>query len=290
MTACLRALFTFFLFWGLTSYLTGQDNYASNITTDISAGEKMLITYDIRSQNPNDLFDVTLTLSYKGQPVSYNSAFGDFGGSITAGHQKAIVWYYKNDFEGEVSDIKVEISARLIPAPLAAFKYEIIGSKPPFRVVFNNLSQNASSYSWNFDDPGSGPGNFSTLENPEHIYLRARIYSVSLVAAEGSGGRADSVKTDIRFNTGELPVADFKYSMSSKSAPTTAWFKSSSANADEYHWDFGDPASGNDNYSAKKNPVHIYNQPGNYRVVLTVTNKTSMESHSHTENIIVNGS
>jgi gliding motility-associated-like protein len=37
-----------------------------------------------------------------------------------------------------------------------------------------------------------------------------------------------------------------------------------------YHWDFGDPASGNDNYTSGENPWHTYTDVGTYTVTLIV--------------------
>src|SRR5690606_3934407 len=36
-------------------------------------------------------------------------------------------------------------------------------------------------------------------------------------------------------------------------------------------WDFGDPASGGDNFSGLQHPPHVYANPGNYTVTLTIT-------------------
>jgi len=276
--------------FGLSAQLVGQVNYASNVRTDISTSQKMLITYDLLSPEVGSLYNVSLSLTYKGNKISFNNAFGDFGRLIEAGREKAIVWYYKNDFEGNITEVKVDIQARIIPAPEAGFNYEIIGEKLPFQVIFQNQSKNCGSYIWHFDDPGSGPSNTSELENPEHTYLRSRVYTVSLVATAEESELKDSISIQVNLNIGELPVANFNYKLVSKAAPATAWFKNTAIHASEYHWNFDDPDSGSQNYSGKKNPVHIFSRPGNYKVVLTVTNTNSMESHSHTENIVVSGS
>lgn len=46
---------------------------------------------------------------------------------------------------------------------------------------------------------------------------------------------------------------------------------STSACAAAYSWDFGDPASGPDNFSTDVNPAHTFSAPGNYQVSLTVS-------------------
>jgi PKD domain/Secretion system C-terminal sorting domain len=52
-------------------------------------------------------------------------------------------------------------------------------------VNFQNLSSNASTYSWNFGDPTSTT-NTSSLENPDHTYTANGTYTVSLTASNGT--------------------------------------------------------------------------------------------------------
>ena len=44
-----------------------------------------------------------------------------------------------------------------------------------------------------------------------------------------------------------------------------------------FKWDFGDPASGDNNESETANPVHIYQQPGSYSIGLLVTDASGCE-------------
>ena len=49
-------------------------------------------------------------------------------------------------------------------------------------VNFQNLSTNATTYSWDFGDPSSAD-NTSALQNPEHIFANNGVYSVTLTAS-----------------------------------------------------------------------------------------------------------
>ena len=231
--------------------IIGQENYASNIRIEITNSQKMLIKYDLLTPSPKALFNVGLSLSENSKSVKFSSAMmGDFGNLTTAGRDKAIVWYYKMDgFLGKVEDVKVSIFATLIPAPGADFSFEIIGNKLPYQVIYSNQSHNCNEFSWDFDDPGSGPNNTSLLKNPEHTYLRARKYAVSLVVKSGETGLTDSITKQVPLNRGELPIAGFKYKLTSKTAPSTVWFRSTAVNANEYYWSFDDSDSGKKNYS-----------------------------------------
>lgn len=67
--------------------------------------------------------------------------------------------------------------------PVADFSYH--GSNDtivPDTLTFRNLSQNASTYEWNFGDSHS-----STEANPVHIYIVVGSYTVVLKAYSGSG-------------------------------------------------------------------------------------------------------
>jgi len=54
---------------------------------------------------------------------------------------------------------------------------------------------------------------------------------------------------------------------------TVAFFNNSFQGARSYHWDFGDGQTG-----TEKNPVHIYQNPGVYSVILTVDGLTGLTS------------
>jgi hypothetical protein len=64
-------------------------------------------------------------------------------------------------------------------------------------------------------------------------------------------------------------IASFTYELEG----TLANFTNTSVNASGYHWDFGDPASGNQNNSSLLNPAHEYSVPGTYFVSLLAGNE-----------------
>ncbi len=57
-------------------------------------------------------------------------------------------------------------------------------------VQFTNESTNSTSYNWDFGD-----GEFSTLENPIHIFQQARIFGVRLYASNSAG--EESIKQSV---------------------------------------------------------------------------------------------
>ncbi len=68
---------------------------------------------------------------------------------------------------------------------------------------------------------------------------------------------------------------------------TVAFTDWSTGYIDTWEWDFGDPASGADNYSNQEYPVHFYSAPGNYTVTLTVTGCGGTQTKVRTEVITI---
>mgnify|MGYP006267224597 CR=1 FL=1 len=69
--------------------------------------------------------------------------------------------------------------------PIASFQFSV--SEGNFlEVTFENFSQNATSYEWDFGD-----GNSSTDENPVHTYSGPGSYEVTLVASNDAGVTAE---------------------------------------------------------------------------------------------------
>ncbi|MFZ4670827.1 MAG: PKD domain-containing protein [Flavobacterium sp.] len=76
------------------------------------------------------------------------------------------------------------------------------------------------------------------------------------------------------------PTVDFSYSGANNPAPSTVSFTSTTTNATNYLWDFGDNGS-----STSANPQHLYTTGGVYTVRLTVTGAGGTTSISKTVNI-----
>lgn len=79
----------------------------------------------------------------------------------------------------------------------------------------------------------------------------------------------------------------FSFSASSICFNSTTNFTLVSAenNFDQITWDFGEPSSGTSNTSSLRNPVHRYQQPGDYEVNLTVRKGSNVSSISQTVTI-----
>lgn len=149
------------------------------------------------------------------------------------------------------------------PSVISKFEYSVDGDFAPVTLTFNNLSENSTSWLWNFGDSKS-----STEKNPQHIYTNAGHYTITLKAANASGGEDTTTKSiTVLKEQNPIPIVGFSYAGVLTFAPCKAAFTNTTQNAVSYYWDFGDGTN-----STQKDPLHIYLKGGIYNVVLTAMN------------------
>lgn len=120
--------------------------------------------------------------------------------------------------------------------------------------------------------------NFCGRFTTSHKYDQWGDYVAKIVATYGSE-RAEKTRDIILWPEGnQMPKADFQYSPEDIEAGDRVEFENLSYDRDDvtgitnYQWNFGDGATSNE-----KNPSHIYNKKGTYKVTLTVTDKGGLE-------------
>ncbi|MFN4079601.1 MAG: PKD domain-containing protein [Saprospiraceae bacterium] len=131
-----------------------------------------------------------------------------------------------------------------------------------YSVIFTNLSQNATTYQWDFGD-----GNTSTEPSPAHTYAGPGVYAVKLKASNDCGSAEIIQTVEV---VGAPPVAAFTSSEQTGCFPFTVQFTDLSAGDPVFwNWTFegGSPAN-----SGEQNPTVTYMTPGVYSVTLEVTN------------------
>ena len=158
------------------------------------------------------------------------------------------------------------------PAPTANFDFENPCQGTP--VQFNDLTQtagtgNMNGWSWIFGDGASGANNTSTLQNPTHTYAASGTYQVSLTVSTANGCTSTVIK-DVVITV--APFVDFNYDNHCVST-SIQFTPAGSVNTATWSWSFGDGIT-----SALPNPQHTYNTPGNYNVMLTITNTTGCQN------------
>ncbi|HET6989728.1 MAG TPA: PKD domain-containing protein, partial [Bacteroidia bacterium] len=137
----------------------------------------------------------------------------------------------------------------------------------PLTVQFTDQSfssnGNITSWLWDFGD-----GNFSTLQNPSHIFTATGTYNVTLTVTTSNGCTltyTNATPVDVYpsptagFTITNLPVTTLD---------PNAQFQDNSLNGVAWQWNFGDGGT-----SSLQNPSHTYAaDTGTYDIILVVSN------------------
>ena len=149
-----------------------------------------------------------------------------------------------------------------VVVPVANFNANPTKGFVPLAVQFTDLSQDATSISWDFGD-----GATSTEPNPMHTYSAAGTYTVTLSASNKNSTESKTLQITAEvFKI--LPVADFSANPTSGYAPLSVQFTDLSQYATSRSWDFGDGTT-----STEQNPAHTYSAAGTYTVNLMGSNE-----------------
>ena len=149
--------------------------------------------------------------------------------------------------------------------PVANFSHSNACSGTPAHFTSQSTCDSTSTisqYEWNFGDFASGALNFSSLQNPSHIFSATSSYNSSLIVTTNFGCK-DTAFTTITVN--QSPPANFTYSPTCYGS-LMEFFNPGSPMDSLYHWNFGD-----NQYNQLREPAHFYAFPGTYTVSLNVT-------------------
>jgi PKD repeat protein len=148
--------------------------------------------------------------------------------------------------------------------PTAAFGYAPVCPIINDTIQFQNLSQNATTYLWNFDDINSGINNTSTLNNPFYIYSTAGNYNVKLITYNGS--LSDTIIIPVFINQNlDTPTITISTTSNTVCSGTSVTFNSSITNGGNspiYRW--------------KKNGVNIPNANASSFTTNNLTNNDTI--------------
>lgn len=148
------------------------------------------------------------------------------------------------------------------PVPTADFEGDPTSGNAPLEVQFTDLSvDSVMSWDWDFGD-----GNTSSEQHPGHIYIDPGSYTV-ILTVNGPGGSDTATKTNYISVGYPPPLADFTGEPTAGSYPLEVSFNDlSSGEVETWKWYFGDGDT-----AMIQNPVHTYNNMGNYSVALKIT-------------------
>lgn len=151
------------------------------------------------------------------------------------------------------------ITLHVLEAPQAAFTFMQMGAT----FTFNNTSQDADEFYWEFGD-----GNNSIFSDPTHTFSESGNFAVTLYAIQSAC--QDTAIFSANIAIAGAPVAAFELGPTLGCAPfSVQFFNTSSGEIDALEWSF---PGGNPSTSTATNPIVVYNLPGTYSASLQVSN------------------
>ncbi|MHC1707938.1 MAG: PKD domain-containing protein [Bacteroidales bacterium] len=172
-------------------------------------------------------------------------------------------------------DSSAQLNLTVFPSPVADYTMN-----PPSSCISETVSFSAvisqpgfgqlTSYQWDFGD--GTPVFLSTTPFSTHQYLTAGNFNISLIVMN-SHGCVDTIVKELTVRALPTPTINIT---SPSCVMDTVTFTSTSTlpnggSIQSYSWNFGDPASGLNNFSSLQNPMHLFTPvPGNYTVTLQV--------------------
>lgn len=173
---------------------------------------------------------------------------------------------------GCTSTFQMPSAVKLDPKPTASFSATPLNGCASDNYTFtNSSSSNVTSWTYSFGD-----GATSSLPNPIHNYVDTGKFTVTLIVAFNSCKDTLEIKDYITINP---PIARF-LKVHSCDTPMQRRFVDESIAPLTHAWDFGDG-----NTSTQPSPTHVYQNPGQYTVTLTVTNGAC--THTKKDTVIV---
>ena len=166
----------------------------------------------------------------------------------------------------------------------ADFTADTTSGDAPLEVRFTDQSTGyISEWNWDFDGDGTVD---ASVQHPAHVYDQPGVYTVSLTVS-------DSTNTDTRtrndyitvYESGEPLSAGFTADNTTGNAPLEVSFTDeSTGDIVSRGWDFdGDGVFD----SEAENPVYVYEQPGTYTVILSVSDGSDTDTQTRNDLITV---
>ena len=241
--------------WGCTDTLLNED--IMSVSAPSAAFEADTVTCTSG--------DVRFTSLSSDVGLSYH---WDFGDGMTSDEQMPLHSYsqegvYSVCLTVTAPDGCENISCRedyvTVANPVASFSVDnSYANCPPLLVNFENTSQNATQYHWDFgDDSGA-----SNLADPSHIYTEPGQFSGTLIVS------STTACTDTLFveNMVRLdgPVGHVEFEVDDSCVPTRVQFRGVSDNVYDYIWDYGNGMLDSVANVDSNTIVYTYDVAGNY--------------------------
>lgn len=198
--------------------------------------------------------------------------------SYPAIYKDKIVWQDSRNGNYDIYMCTV-LEEELEHKPIANFSTNVTDGYVPLSVQFIDLSQNATSKSWDVNGDGVEDSNEPSLV---YTYTSIGAYTAKLTAINANGTNSKNTTiTVLEKPAAVLPLVNFTSNATAGYAPFDVQFTDFSQNETSRIWNFGDGTS-----STNKNPTHTYSIVGKYVVNLTVSNTNGIVSKSSVINVL----
>lgn len=181
--------------------------------------------------------------------------------TATAG---TFTWYATQTSALGCESDRIAVSATVQQTPVADFGFNIGYGCSADTIQFQNLSQNAVTYLWDFSD-----GITDTAANPAHIYNTQGTYFVQLTAhnAYCTDSLLKAVEIIHPLTAAFTVSADTICEGGSVNFTNTSTANTINNIDPQYYWNFADGTT-----STLQHPVHQFTNPGEYNVMMVVKN------------------
>jgi PKD repeat protein len=240
-------------------------------------------------------FSGSASYDLDGSIISYGWDFGFGDGNTGTGESPAYTYAQDGTYNVTlvVTDNKGATDTNTTTAtiddtePTADFSATTTSGLKPLTVDFTDSSTSydgIAAWGWDFGD-----GDYSSEQNPTHMYTTEGIYTVSLTVYEADGDSDTKAKVDYIIVTleNQPPVSDPNGPYTGTEGAAITFSGSGSYDPDgsiiSFAWDFG---FGDGNTGTGKSPAYTYAQGGTYNVTLVVIdNEGAMDTKTTTATI-----
>lgn len=250
-------------------------NYEATFDYDITCGDDEFL---IEVENTTEVF-AQLEWDFAGESSQFTA---------NAAHQFSGKGPYSITLKATVDESCWDTTTLVYNLPLPAFDYNADKCSNPFNVEFNNTSKGKDlTFDWAFGD-----STFSSESTPLHTFqIPPELYRTWLYATDKFG----CLDSTSRYVQVPFPIARFN-ELNDKftgCVPLDLTFQDTSytlnSSVSSVKWDFGDPASGANNFSTSLNPSHSYTVPGDYDITYIIFTDDGCSDTAVFENKILAG-
>ena len=211
-----------------------------------------------------------------GDITAWNWDFGDGSGTSTL-QNPAYSFGASGDYQVRLSVTDANGCNNLLIDTVSVYEEPIPDFAAPIgtlcmnnAILFTNTTTGESgpavSWTWDFNGEGS-----SSQKEPSFTFLSSGNKTITLTSS--IPGCANVIQKNIYVEV--APTTNFSYNNVCNTNETTFTDQTSGAGLTAWSWDFGDGFNSTD-----QNPAHTYTSPGQYQVVLTVSNNLGCSTSS----------